>query len=101
MTRLIVTADAEADTADILSYLRQEAGYQVAQRYANQFRATIERLLDWPESGAPRPRLGEAVRIAVVSPYVLIFEYSRGDDTLALLRVLHGRRNITEQLIRR
>jgi toxin ParE1/3/4 len=101
MTRLVVSADAEIDTGDILSYLAQEAGSQVAEKYARQFRATIERLLHWPESGPPRPRLGEAVRIAVVSPYVLIYEYNRGDDTLVLLRILHGRRNITELLLRR
>ena len=101
MTRLVVTADAEADTSDILSYLDREAGAQVAERYAQRFRATIERLLLWPEGGAPRPQLGGTTRIAVVSPYVLIYEYSRGDDTLALLRILHGRRNITDRLLRR
>ena len=101
MTRLTVTADAERDTGNILSYLVREAGREIAERYASQFRATIERLLRWPESGAPRPHLGEAVRIAVVSPYVLIYEYSQSDDTLTLLRILHGRRNITDQLLRR
>jgi len=101
MTRLVVTADAAADTDDILSYLTQEAGSQVAEKYAGQFRMTIQRLLGWPESGAPRPHVGEAVRITVVSPYVLIYEYSRGDDILVLLRILHGRRNITERLLRR
>jgi plasmid stabilization system protein ParE len=60
-----------------------------------------QRLLRWPESGAPRPRLGEAVRIAIVSPYVMIYEYNRDDDTLVLLRMLHGRRNITDRLLRR
>src|SRR5579885_2008737 len=82
MARLVVTADAGADTDGILSYLAQEAGVQVAEKYARQFRVAIERLLNWPESGAPRPHLGEAVRIAVVSPYVLIYEYDRGDDAL-------------------
>jgi plasmid stabilization system protein ParE len=101
MTQLVVTADAAADTNDILSYLVQEAGSQVAEKYAGQFRVTIERLLRWPESGAPRPHLGEDVRIAVVSPYVLIYQYSRGDDTLVVLRMLHGRRNITDRLLRR
>ena len=101
MTRLVVTADAAVDTDDILAFLEREAGPRVAERYAGLYRATIERLLRWPESGAPRPRLGEAVRIAVVSPYVMIYEYNRDDDTLVLLRMLHGRRNITDRLLRR
>jgi len=101
MTRLTVTADAERDTGYILSYLARKAGHEIAERYANQFRATIECLLHWPENGALRPQLGEAVRIAVVSPNVLIYEYSRSGDTLTLLRILHGRRNITDRLLRR
>ena len=68
MIRLVVTADAEKDTDDILSYLAREAGTAVAEKYGRQFRAKIEDLLRWPESGAPRPNLGDAVRIAVVSP---------------------------------
>ena len=101
MIRLVVTADAEADTADILSYLTREAGAVVAEKYGGQFRATITGLLRWPESGAPRPNLGQAVRIAVVSPYIVTYEYNRDDDTLTLLRILHGRRNIAHRLLRR
>ncbi len=101
MTRLVVTADAEADTGDILSYLTRVAGAAVAEKYGSQFRAAITGLLRWPESGAPRSNLGQAVRIAIVSPYIVIYEYSRDDDTLTLLRILHGRRNITHRLLRR
>jgi plasmid stabilization system protein ParE len=57
MTRLVVTSDAEADTADILAYLAQEAGAAVALEYGRRFRAAIERLLDLPQSGAPRHAL--------------------------------------------
>ena len=59
-----------------------------------------KRLIDLPETGAPRPKLGPNVRIAVVFPYVLIHEYTRDDDTLTLLRILHGRRNIKPDLLR-
>jgi plasmid stabilization system protein ParE len=52
MTRMVVAADAEADTNAILTYLAQEAGAAVAARYAQQFRTTIERLVRWPASGA-------------------------------------------------
>ena len=33
MTRLVVTADAEADTHEILSYLEREAGSSIAVEY--------------------------------------------------------------------
>ncbi|MEA2903945.1 MAG: toxin ParE1/3/4 [Alphaproteobacteria bacterium] len=101
MTRLIVAADADADFDDILAYLQEEAGLVVADDYDKRLCETIERLVDLPESGAPRPLLGLSIRIAVVSPYVVIYDYSRDDDTLTLLRILHGRRDITEDLLHR
>jgi toxin ParE1/3/4 len=99
MTRLVVTADATTDTYQILRYLEREAGAAVAARYGHRFRRTIERLLATPESGAPRPSLGTRTRVAVVFPYVLIYDYSLEDDTLLLLRILHGRRKISRELL--
>jgi toxin ParE1/3/4 len=101
MTRLVVTSDAEADATEILEYLAQEAGDLVALSYGHRFRATIERLVAIPAAGAPRPILGPNARIAIFYPYVLIYDYTRDDDTLTLLRILHGRRKITRNLLRR
>jgi plasmid stabilization system protein ParE len=101
MTQLVVTADAEADLDNIVTYLGREAGARIADDYERRLSGTIERLVNLPETGAPRPRLGQNVRIAVVSPYVLICEYTRDKDTLTLLRILHGKRNIARELLRR
>jgi len=48
MTQLVVAAEAETDTANILAYLAQEAGPRVAVDYGDRFRMTIERLVDMP-----------------------------------------------------
>jgi plasmid stabilization system protein ParE len=101
MTRLVVTADAENDTNVILAYLEREAGGRVALDYGRRFIQTLERIVGFPESGVPRPALGPDARIAIVSPYLLIYDYTRKDDTLTLLRILHGRRDITRTLLRR
>ena len=101
MTRLVATAEADADASDILAYLDRQAGAGVAADYGRRFRLTLERLVDMPESGAPRPALGRHARIAIVSPYLLIYDYVPDDDTVTLLRILHGRRNITHALLRR
>jgi toxin ParE1/3/4 len=101
MTRLVVTSDAEADTTDILAYLAQEAGARVATEFGRRFRVTVENLLNFPQSGAPRPRLGSETRIAIVAPYVLIYDYTAEDDVLTLLRILHGKRDITRKLLNR
>ena len=101
MTRLLVTAEAETDINDILDYLHREAGVRVAVSYGRKFAATIERLVEAPGIGAPRRALGAEVRIGIVPPYILIYEFSAADDTLTLLRVVHGKRNITRRLITR
>jgi toxin ParE1/3/4 len=101
MTRLVVTSDADHDAINIVAYLHREAGPRVAEDYGHRFQDTLSRLLDMPESGAPRPALGRNIRIAIVLPYLLIYEYTRHDDTLTLLRVVHGKRNITRELLQR
>jgi toxin ParE1/3/4 len=99
MTRVAVSADARADVDGILSYLRREASAGVAARYAAHFRDLVRRLADHPMIGAPRPSLGPAARVAVVSPYLVIYEYESGPDTVTLLRVLHGRRRIAASML--
>lgn len=101
MTRLVVTLDAEADINGILDYLRREAGARVAEDYGHRFRRTIERLVEFPRLGPRRPALGADTRVGIVRPYILIYDYTKKDDVLALLRVVHGRRNITRRLVSR
>lgn len=101
MTRVIVSADAEADLDSILDYLALNAGRLTAAAYAERFAAAIEHLGDFPGAGASRPALGPAARIAIVYPYVLIYDFALGDDAAIVLRVLHGKRNITEHMIKR
>lgn len=80
MTALLVAADADADFNDIVAYLRREAGVRIAADYGRRFNLTLERLLKFPQSGAPRPMLGQNVRIAIVSSYILIYDYVAEDE---------------------
>jgi toxin ParE1/3/4 len=101
MTRLVVTADAETDTVEILDHLEREASPRIAEEFGRRFRKAIERFVDLPEAGPPRPALGKDIRIAIVFPYILIYEYVPQGDTVTLLRIVHGRRNITGKLLNR
>ena len=101
MTRIIVAADAEGDIGEILAYLEREAGRSTAVAYGERFVKAIERVADFPGHGTPRPALGPDTRIALVYPYLLIYDFHVADDTATLLRVLHGKRDITERLIKR
>ncbi len=100
MTRLVVTEDADADLEEILNYLEREAGPRVAEAYGHKIGACLARLVEFPGIGARRPALGASTRIGIVRPYILIYDYTAADDTLTLLRIVHGKRNITRRLIR-
>lgn len=100
MARVVVTPEADADLAFIIEDLFEKAGARVANRYEADFDSVLNRLVDLPQSGAPRPSLGKHVRICVVSPYVVIYEHISADETVTIMRVAHGRRRITRKFVR-
>jgi toxin ParE1/3/4 len=98
MARLTVSPQAELDAAEIVDLLVREAGVDVARRYRQSFDDIFARFAVFPESGAPRPRLGRHIRIGVVSPYLVIYELE--SDHVMVLRIVDGRRKITRRLVR-
>lgn len=99
MARIIVTSCADADTAAIQKDLAKSAGLGVATKYTAAFERLYDRLAEHPASGPPRPSLGRGIRIAIVLPYVVIYRYDPAADLVTVLRIVHGRRNITAKLI--
>ncbi len=99
MVRVAVTELAKRDVRHILSDLNRRASYRIAARYAAEFKSVFQRLAEFPATGAPRPGLGPQCRIALVLPYLVIYDFA--DDEVIVQRVLHGRRNVTRALIRR
>ena len=99
MARVIVTPSADADAAGIIAYLEAKAGYGVAARYNASFEQLYDNLADFPDAGAPRPKIGSNIRIGVVSPYVVIYRRTEADGTVRVLRIVHGSRRITGKLL--
>ena len=97
--RIILTASASADQASILNDLHAKAGLRTVIKFRSLFAALYDRLADYPASGAPRPALGPNIRIGIVSPYIAIYAHSESDNTVMILRVIHGRREITSELL--
>jgi plasmid stabilization system protein ParE len=101
VTRLVVTRDAEKDLSTILTFLKEQANAIVAEEFGRDLRRTLLRLLQFPDSGALRPELGPNVRIAIVYPYLLPYEHVARQAELTLLRILHGKSNITAEILMR
>ena len=51
-----------------------------------------KQIADGPARYAPRPDLGEALRVCVHGNYLIVFEPY--DEGVLILRVLHGARNL-------
>jgi toxin ParE1/3/4 len=97
--RVIITGLADADTAKVLADIACEAGYLVASRYNARLESLYERLADHPESCRTRPKFGAHIRVGVVYPYLVIYHHAKGDGAVRIIRVVHGRRRITRELL--
>ena len=78
-----------------------QANAIVAEEFGRDVRRTLLRLIQFPDSGALRPELGPHVRIAIVYPYLLPYEHVARQAELTLLRILHGKSNITAEILMR
>jgi toxin ParE1/3/4 len=100
MTRIVVSPKADADWTEILDQLFGRAGYAVVARYAADLDEIYDNLAMFPAMGAPRPRFGRRTRLVVLSPYLVIYDHLSETDTVNVVRILDGRRNITRRLVR-
>lgn len=91
MIRVVVTAEAEADIAEIVEYLREAAGPGVASEYEERFESALKRLAAFPNSGSPRDDVDLGIRMVVVYPYLIFHEVAADASIVTVLRVLHGR----------
>ena len=80
-------------------YLTEVAGSGVARKYDTAIKHAIEVLRDFPALGPPRPELGPQVHARIVDPYVILYDFD-GEELVLVLRILHGRRNITHDVLR-
>ncbi len=100
MARIILAPEADWDSASIIAALAEKAGERVADRYEAGFDSVYDRLAEYPQSGAPRPRLGKHVRICVVSPYIIFYEHAEAVSEVTIMRIAHGRRKVTRKFLR-
>ena len=98
MARVVVSSPANADTIEILAYLARVAGAATADKYDALFNEVYERLAVHPDMYVARPGLGPKMRVAVVAPYLVIYEHTT-PDVVNILRILHGRRRIRPSLL--
>jgi toxin ParE1/3/4 len=99
MARVVIASSADADYAEIIADLAVQAGWRMAARFDALFERLYDQLADHPHSGAPRPALGQDIRIGIVTPFVVIYRNDDDSNTVTVLRIVHGRRQITGRML--
>ena len=97
MATVWLSAQARLDLLSTLEHLANVAGPHIARRYDDSFKRVIENLSSSAGTGSPRPHLGPETRVTSVAPY----DGGPRSDSVHVLRILHGHRNITPELIAR
>jgi toxin ParE1/3/4 len=101
MATVRLSAQARLDLLSTLEHLAEVAGPRIARRYDDSFKRIIENLSSSAGTGSPRPHLGPETRVASVAPYLIFYDGGPHSEAVHVLRILHGRRDITLELISR
>lgn len=101
MAEVALSPQARRDLFAILQYLLETAGARTARRYDDAFKDVVLKLSAHPGIGSPQAELGDETRTMGLSPYLIFYAGGPKSEAVHVLRILHGRRNITPELIAR
>ncbi len=91
MTEPIFSPEARRDLVDAFEYVGEKS-QAAAENLIRKVREIALKYVALPQMGRPREDLRPGPRSFVVKPYVVF--YRPLDDTIEIVRVLHGRRDI-------
>jgi len=101
MIRVTFSPQARRDLADVVDFLFDFAGPLTARKYETEIRRVIENLSDLPSIGSPPRAFGPSVRLLIVRPFLIFYDDRSDQGEVLILRILHGSRDITHDLIHR
>lgn len=91
---LRLTHAADADLDEIIEYIDDEAGPEIATRFADALDAELARLAHLGHGGVSREAVSPGLRLTVFGNYCIYFRLT--DKETIIVRVLHGARDITK-----
>lgn len=86
------TPAAIRDVDEIWEWIAAE-NVAAADRWIRLIAEGTDRLIEFPNSGAPRPKLAPGARSVVVGRYLVL--YRVGPDSVDIVRVVHGARELS------
>jgi len=94
--RIVYRAYAEKDIWEIADYLSDHSVF-AAETFLSELRSKIERLTETPLI-YPKIDLYKEYRKMVVGNYVVVYAFYEQTEEIAIIRVVHGKRNYQENI---
>jgi toxin ParE1/3/4 len=88
---------ARQDLAEAIAYIA-ERNREAANRLLADVEFRLGQLIDNPELGPGRPDIGADVRSLSISPLIALYQIK--SNKIEVRRIVHGRRDISAELLR-
>ena len=98
MAEIILRLRAERDLEAIGDFIAKDNPRR-AISFVKELREQGKKLADNPETGVRLPALGEAIQRIVFKKYLIIFRYDRDKNTVFILRIIEGHRDLDKLII--
>jgi toxin ParE1/3/4 len=93
MKRFVLSIPAERDLNELIIYLAEREGRDLARRILRDLRKAIRFLSDYPEIGHRRRDItDEPVRFWLVHSYLIVYDPT--PRPIEILRIIHGSRDL-------
>lgn len=93
---LVLSPAAREDLRAIHQYGARQWGKPRSNEYMNSLKDKLWLILEQPEIGAVRSELSPDVRSVSVASHVIFYRVQR--EQLQIIRILHGRQDLTRHL---
>ena len=91
--RLAISNTARGDIREIVVYLAEKAGVEVAERFLERIDAELITLAELGHSGVSREWISPGLRMHVLGDYCIYFRVT--DDETRIIRFLNGSRDVS------
>jgi toxin ParE1/3/4 len=90
--RLVISDTARGDIREVILYLADQAGIEVAERFLERIDAELITLAELGHSGVSREWVSPGLRMHVLGDYCIYFRVT--DDETRIIRFLNGSRDV-------
>ena len=90
----VLSNDATNDLSSLAEYLRFVSGADLSEKILTRFHHLFTLLAHWPDIGRTHKELTNNPRSFTMRPWIVFYEYVTNSESVRILRVLDGRRDL-------